>query len=434
MSRHEGFEELCAAAAIGQATAEELSALSAHLAECPKCRKAYGSFLNIAAFEYATQKHEPELSRREANEVLGSDLFRERFFQRAADEGIVFSTGVIQPEHKARANAVPINFGIRTRISIRSAYRGAAAAGIAILMLATGYGLGRRYNRTYSLEIHPPPAPIVSIPRMPTGTGTKDQAEQLVARNRDLESAVARLRDDVRVNQGQLRRVETELAGASQQTEQLRAERDNESTLAQQLQKKLADSEALLGSSRSEVAKLQANAEEVRAASAADVFRVRQLTERLADAASALDRERQMLDAGRDVRELMAARNLHIVDVFDTDARGKTRPAFGRVFFTEGKSLIFYAYDLNDTHLAKANYDFHVWGKREGPDQNPKNLGIFYSDDKAQRRWVFKCDDSKVLSEIDAVFVTVEPPGDKTAHPKGQQLMYAYLRAQPNHP
>jgi hypothetical protein len=122
------------------------------------------------------------------------------------------------------------------------------------------------------------------------------------------------------------------------------------------------------------------------------------------------------------------------VDVFDTDAKGKTRPAFGRVFFTEGKSLIFYAYDLNEVRLAKASYDFHVWGKKEGPNQQPRNLGIFYSDDATQKRWVFRLDDPKVLNEIDAVFVTVEPPGEKRGRPQGHELMYAYLRAQPNHP
>jgi len=59
---------------------------------------------------------------------------------------------------------------------------------------------------------------------------------------------------------------------------------------------------------------------------------------------------------------------------------------------------------------------------------------MFYSDDKAQRRWVFKCEDSNVLSEIDSVFVTLEPTNGDSSRPKGPNLMYAYLRGQPNHP
>jgi len=109
-----------------------------------------------------------------------------------------------------------------------------------------------------------------------------------------------------------------------------------------------------------------------------------------------LNRERDLLTADRDIRELMAARNLHIADVFDTDAKGKTRPALGRIFFTEGKSLISYAYDLNDNRVQNAGYNYRVWGKKEGRGQQAKSLGIFYSDDKQQKRWVFKYDDPKV--------------------------------------
>jgi len=166
----------------------------------------------------------------------------------------------------------------------------------------------------------------------------------------------------------------------------------------------------------------------------ADRTRIRELTEQLAEQSSALDREREMLAANRDIRDLMAARNLHIADVFDTDTKGKTRASFGRVFFTEGKSLIMYAYDLNDHRVQDAGYHYRVWGKKEGPGQAARSLGIFYSDDKTQKRWVFKYDDPKVLSEIDSVFVTLEPPGKNSTEPKGEKFLYAYLRNQPNHP
>ena len=39
----------------------------------------------------------------------------------------------------------------------------------------------------------------------------------------------------------------------------------------------------------------------------------------------------------------MAARQLHVIDVRDTDPNGEPANAFGRVFLTEGKSLTFYA-------------------------------------------------------------------------------------------
>src|ERR1041385_7422807 len=81
-----------------------------------------------------------------------------------------------------------------------------------------------------------------------------------------------------------------------------------------------------------------------------------------------------------------------------------------------------------------AGYHYRVWGKKEGPSQSAKSLGIFFSDDNAQKRWVFKYDDPKVLSEIDSVFVTLEPPGKNFSEPKGDKFLYAYLRNQPNHP
>jgi hypothetical protein len=163
-------------------------------------------------------------------------------------------------------------------------------------------------------------------------------------------------------------------------------------------------------------------------------MRIRELSDQLAEQTAALNRERDLLSADRDIRELMAACNLHIADVFDTDAKGKTRPALGRIFFTEGKSLIFYAYDLNDNRVQNAGYNYRVWGKKEGRGQQAKSLGIFYSDDKNQKRWVFRYDDPKVLSEIDSVFVTLEPPGKNPVTPQGDKLLYAYLRNQANHP
>ena len=54
-------------------------------------------------------------------------------------------------------------------------------------------------------------------------------------------------------------------------------------------------------------------------------------------------------------------------------------------------------------------------------------------DNAANRRWVLKFDNPKVMEQIDAVFVTVEPKGGSDK-PSGKQLMYAYLRTPPNHP
>jgi hypothetical protein len=136
--------------------------------------------------------------------------------------------------------------------------------------------------------------------------------------------------------------------------------------------------------------------------------------------------------AARDVRELMAARNLHIIDVADVDGRGKARKSFGRVFYVEGQTLLFYAFDLGET-ASRSKVLFQAWGQQEGAGGKPRNLGVFRVDDQAQKRWVLRVDDPKLLVSIDSLFVTIEPsPGMN--EPTGRRLIYAYLGTPANHP
>jgi hypothetical protein len=120
--------------------------------------------------------------------------------------------------------------------------------------------------------------------------------------------------------------------------------------------------------------------------------------------------------------------------VYDTDGHGKTSRAFGRVFYTEGKSLVFYAYDLSPQHPENSKYAFYVWGKRDGAPQMAKNLGALTKEDQAQKRWVLTITDPKVLAEIDSVFVTLEPTGQAGARPSGKRLLTAFLNTAANHP
>jgi hypothetical protein len=145
-----------------------------------------------------------------------------------------------------------------------------------------------------------------------------------------------------------------------------------------------------------------------------------------------VERERQLTAAARDVRELMGARNLHIIDVADLDGQGKSKKSFGRVFYTEGKSLIFYAFDLSQKGSV-SKVSFQAWGQSQSTSSRFKNLGVFYVDDQVQKRWVLRVDNPELLKSVELVFVTVEPsPGrDK---PSGQKLLYAFLGTQANHP
>jgi hypothetical protein len=158
--------------------------------------------------------------------------------------------------------------------------------------------------------------------------------------------------------------------------------------------------------------------------------------------ASARDQDRrlkddeQYLSSDRDIRELMGARKLYIADVFDVDSGSRTRKPFGRVFYTQSKSLIFYAFDLDHQPGVKNASAFQVWGQRDaesGEKNHATNLGILYMDSESNRRWVLRLDDPKQLAEIDAVFVTVEPHGG-SQKPTGKPFLYALLRREANHP
>lgn len=142
--------------------------------------------------------------------------------------------------------------------------------------------------------------------------------------------------------------------------------------------------------------------------------------------------QQELLDHDRDIRELMGARELYMADVHDVTKAG-TNKTYGRVFYTKGKSLIFYAFDLDAKSGLQNASTFQAWGRR-GPDkQQALSLGIFYEDNASKKRWVMKASDPKSLQNIDAVFVTVEPNGG-SQHPSSKPLLFAYLGVSPNHP
>jgi hypothetical protein len=425
--RHEYFEELCAAASIGQATGEELLKLEVQIAECDACRQTYFDYLNVAAHEFVAAKQDPTLSPEEAQECLNSELFTRRFFDRAEREGIVFSSE-IDLNTKLPA-PIPFDFWRRPFWQTPT-HIIAAALLVAVSVSAVYFYRQDSLNRRTALEIRystvpGPPTPVVGEdPRLAT----------LSAANTTLRRQVDYLSGKLRKVNDQLVASSSDLKATAQDRRELASDRVSLETRLEQLQRELARSEVAAASAIEEAAGQRGRAADMETRLVAEQVKLRDVEQGLKETSAKLDQERQLLSLGHDVTDLMGARNLHIVDVADTDSRGKTRPAFGRIFFTEGKSLIFYAYDLNDAKMQKANYQYQVWAKKEGPNRQARRLGIFYSDDNAQRRWVFKCDDAKILQEIDSVFVTFGRPDSDPSHPEGSSLMYAYLRGQPNHP
>jgi hypothetical protein len=130
----------------------------------------------------------------------------------------------------------------------------------------------------------------------------------------------------------------------------------------------------------------------------------------------------------------MGARQLYIADVFDVQNNGDRSKPFGRVFYTKGKSLIFYAFDLQAQPGYREARAFQAWGKPDSTSGKPISLGVFYMDSEQNRRWVVKSDNAEVLAQINAVFVTVEPHGG-SQKPTSKPFLEAYLHSlPPNHP
>jgi len=428
MLRHEHFEEICAAASVGQATGEELVELEQHASECGRCKQAYFNYLNVAAQQFATAKQDPTISPKAIEECIDSELFIRRFLDRAEREGITFSRDV---EETVKLPA-PIPFAFSRNVWWRMPAAAVAATLLFAAAASSGYLYWRNsFNRAriaqesrHSGMSMTPGHVIAADPRITELTDT----------NLKLQSEVERLSGELLKANDRLVASEADLKATSQDRRSLASNRDALELRLEQIQRELANSQALAANAQQEAMSQHQRAADTETALIADQVKLHDLESGLKEKSAALDQERQLLSLGHDVTDLMGARNLHIVDVVDTDARGKARPAFGRIFFTEGKSLIFYAYDLNEAKMQKANYQYQVWAKKEGPNRQAQRLGIFYSDDKAQRRWVFKCDDPKILREIDSVFVTFGRPDGDSLHPEGSSLMYAYLRGQPNHP
>jgi hypothetical protein len=306
-----------------------------------------------------------------------------------------------------------------------------------VVLAAVSIGAYRLGGRTRAAEQQNPQVPLA-----PVKSPASDQqvsSELLAAQTADM----SRLKGQISTSQREVARLRDALHSAetrsavlstakSQQDEEFRRVSEERDRLAGQLR----DAEQAYRLVQAELTTLRAEHDR-------DLLRTTSLESKVEDlTASARDQERrlrddeQYLSSDRDIRELMGARKLYIADVFDVDSGSRTRKPFGRVFYTQSKSLVFYAFDLDHGPGVKNASAFQVWGQRDaesGEKNRATNLGILYMDSESNRRWVLRLDDPKQLAELDAVFVTVEPHGG-SQKPTGKPFLYALLRREANHP
>lgn len=396
MSDHSHYEELAALEAGGFLSDAELTELGEHTQVCLDCRNIEEEFSELV---YSGLSLTVSLARESLDKMKTrpDGGMRSRFLERARREGIVFSPSA---EGVAEHSGKRVGFLVATT----------AALALAIVAAAV-YG---PYRGPASREL----------------VAAQQQVEQLERENSALTASLAQVKQSLAAGQTEIQNLRIQLGNAATTAENLqqaRGEAERSSSQNAQLLEEARNQEQLLSEARNEAVRTSQLRLNDDAALAEQEARIMELSDKLRIASATLDMERQLTAAGKDVRELMVARQLHVVDVHDTDPDGKPSRAFGRVFLAEGKSLTFYAFDLTDEERAlNAKRSFEVWAVPEADKNSAHSLGVLHVDAKGQGRWVLRVETPELVKGINSVFVTVEPAtGSK--QPNGPKMLYAYL-------
>jgi hypothetical protein len=441
MSPHEEFLELCAASTAGELTKEERHKLDEHLLGCASCREALKQLQETVQTAVPAIAAELPQINPQPDKSWSQDKAEAALFERLSKE-----------DRRAASRQTPKDIIDGSERSSRRAYFPSrfdwrqmwmSYAALILLFLAlviSAYRVGIRRGAEVA----------VNVPATEE-TGSNSLEEQLSDLSHDRETLRLQLAsrdksiDDLRQ---QVERMKAQESERVERSASVQKEREN------RLAEEAASVNAQLADLQKELdAEEKKRSEGSLRASALD-GKIGELTKRLYDREEAsagqtrlldgregtidqqqakLAKQQELLDHDRDIRQLMGARDLYIADVFDIEPTGQTKRPFGRVFYTIGKSLVFYAYDLDQQEAQKNENTFQAWAQRGGDKQQSMSLGIFFEDNASKKRWVMRSGDPATLAQIDAVFVTVEPNGG-SQKPSGKQLLFAHLKLNSNRP
>src|SRR5258706_862167 len=425
LNDHQRFKELAALAQARGLTVSERIDLKRHLDLCEACRRISAEYSLLRsegmAFLAADCGHVPEA------DAWDCEAARDELSSRIRESE---DSDALASAYRPRLSVV---FGVWN-----AGLRWAAAAAVACLLIGLGaYQLGSRRpaeRARVSAAVSSAPTPLAQLALEKNAAGEllatqtaqiSRLPKQISGEQRDL----AGLRTALRVAENHTNELSTANSKGEARYREVSEERDK---LAAQVR----DAEKAYQNLQVEFINLRADHDRALLHMASLESKFDELSTVARDQDRKLKDNEQYLASDRDIRELMGARKLYIADVFDVDSGSRTRKPFGRVFYTQNKSLIFYAFDLDRQPGVKNASAFQVWGQRDAElsaKSRPMNLGILYMDSESNRRWVLRWDDPKQLAEIDAVFVTVEPHGG-SQKPTGKPFLYALLRKEANHP
>lgn len=422
---HDEFLELCAIATTGSLSAEEEKRLKDHLSECPSCRERLAQYEALIARVVPALAGEQSFNKDRESADWDLEQGEAKLFARLADDDATSSKAGFTEKAAEPGNSSIPRTEFKREDGLWSHIWWQYAAGllaVATLGLAT-YGIGSRRGTETAKLIQPPPAPMqmpleAHTNPIPVNEGNGKEIAELRVQLETSSAEIARLKSQ----QAQMGKDLSDRDADRIRLEQDKAEVARQLALAQTNLDTLEQKLNTASSAQSQNVVLISGLQE----------KVNQLTETLRGRDQELAREQELLDHDRDIRELVGARDMYMAEVYDVDASGTKKP-FTRVFYSKARSLTVYGFDLDQQPGIKNASTFQVWGRRGPNEADAVNLGIMYLDSATAKRWVLKSNSPKMLAQIDAVFVTVEPNGG-SQHPSGKPFLFAYLKVEPNHP
>jgi anti-sigma factor RsiW len=438
METHDEFIELCAVSTSGELSEHEKRKLEAHLAGCAECRQALQEF--EAAVDLGVPFLASKLSARPSFDSCEPFVLHPSNLEQTTALDRSASLTAEANDERVLSDVAPRGFAFAQRnghgrAKLNWNYVWLPFAACVLLTMALGifaYRMGRSRRAEVTQTIsHAPNMQIEALEQQMSDAGHErnDLRTQLAQRDR----VISDLRREIQTQSASLDEMRSAQTNFEKSIHEDESEKQQSARDRTTLAQKLDNAQVSLQKTQTEFDSLrrQRAQDESRADSLA--AQVNELHAQLRDREQTLGKQEDLLAHDRDVRELMGARDLYIAEIYNVGGDGVTQKPYGRVFYTKGKSLIFYAYDLDKEAGVRAASTFQAWGKHGTDRGQALNLGIFYEDNAAKKRWVLKFDDPKTLEQIDAVFVTVEPNGG-SAKPSGNPLLFTYLKIGPNHP
>jgi anti-sigma factor RsiW len=422
---HDEFLKLCVVSTSGELTNSERQRLEKHLSECRECREV------IKQFNTVVDQAIPAIAaeyRQEEDETTSNDSWS----QEQALENLLSRLPEQQYRRCERHQHNPFERGFARQNSETWRHLFMTYAAGVLLFAALGIGLYKKG------VVHRIPIESVASPKpdeSPIERRLADAVKESYAAHEQLgerEKLVSELRRTLQRQTAELSQLRAEQGRVKREVSDSESARNDLTTKQLELAQRTAIAEVELKTfgERLRSAETQAATEFEHALSLQS--EVADLQVSLDAKNKTIEEQDELLAHDRDIRELMGERDLYVSEVYDVDGTGKTRKPCGRVFYTRGKSLVFYAYDLDQQKMPK-NASFQAWGRLAEGGKKALSLGIFYQDNAAKKRWVLKTSDPQALSRVNEVFVTIEPNSGSTK-PSNRRILFAYLDVDPNHP